>query len=324
MNREDDGDGAQGVGMLRSLRFDALRPGPRLMMIGGVHGNETCGSIALERLADALRDGSIPLLRGSLTLVPVANEKAHALGRREGDRNLNRMLRPSAVPRDHEDRIANRLCPLIDGHDGLLDLHSFHSPGEPFAMIGPLDNDDALEPFAHSAREQAFAACLGAPRLVEGWLDTYARGVRRRAAAGAPGADPEYGVGTTEYARSRGAFAVTLECGRHDDPQAPGFAWRAACRALAHLRMIDPVEPPADAPRELLRLVEVFDRLHEGDRLARAWTSFEAVRAGEAIGLRHDGSSIDAPQDGRVVFPNPNAAVGAEWFYFALTSPRPL
>ncbi|MCA3181219.1 MAG: succinylglutamate desuccinylase/aspartoacylase family protein [Burkholderiaceae bacterium] len=312
---------------LRVHRFDALRPGPRLIVVGGVHGNETCGSVALERLAADLDEGRVALARGTLTLVPVANPLARALGRREGDRNLNRMLRPTAIPRDNEDRIANRLCPLLAEHETLLDLHSFHTGGEPFAMLGPEDNDGPVETFAQAAREQAFAAALGAPRVVEGWLDTYARGVKRRRerdGAGAPHADPEYGVGTTEFLRSRGGAAVTLECGQHEDPRAPEFAYRATLRALAHLRMAEIGIEPAAPPREVLRLVEVFDRLHPGDRLARAWTSFEPVLAGEPIGLRHDGTPVAAPADGRVAFPNPNATVGAEWFYFAVPSPRRL
>jgi predicted deacylase len=48
-----------------------------------------------------------------------------------GDRNLNRNLRPTAVPQDFEDRIANVLCPLLDAHDVLLDLHSFQGPARP-------------------------------------------------------------------------------------------------------------------------------------------------------------------------------------------------
>ncbi len=310
---------------LRIHRYDALRPGPRLIVLGGVHGNETCGSVALERLAAEIDAGGIALARGTLTLVPVANPLARALGRREGDRNLNRMLRPTAIPRDNEDRIANRLCPLLAEHEVLLDLHSFHTGGEPFAMIGPEDNDGPVEPFAQAGREQAFAACLGAPRVVEGWLDTYARGVRRRRerdGPGAPYADPEYGVGTTEYLRSRGGIAVTLECGQHEDPRAPEFAYRAALRALSHLRMAEVDVEPATRPREMLRLVEVFDRLHPDDRLVRAWASFEPVRAGEPVGVRRDGEPVAAPADGRIVFPNPNAVVGAEWFYFAVPSPR--
>ncbi|MFM1989681.1 MAG: hypothetical protein RJA99_2638 [Pseudomonadota bacterium] len=60
-------------GVLRTHRFDALPPGPRLIVLGGVHGNETCGSIALAAIAAAIDSGELPLERGTLTLVPVAN-----------------------------------------------------------------------------------------------------------------------------------------------------------------------------------------------------------------------------------------------------------
>ena len=119
---------------LRIHRFDALRPGPRLIVLGGVHGDETAGSEAAARLVAEIDAGGLALARGTLTVVPVANPLARSLGRREGERNLNRMLRPTAIPRDNEDRLANRLCPLLAAHDVLLDLHSFHTPGEPFAM----------------------------------------------------------------------------------------------------------------------------------------------------------------------------------------------
>jgi uncharacterized protein len=74
----------------------------------------------------------------------------------------------------------------------------------------------------------------------------------------------------------------------------------------------------------LLRLEQVIDRLHADDRFAREWASFDAVRAGEAIGIRHDGTVVSAPADGRIVFPNVRAEPGHEWFYFAQSSPRVL
>jgi uncharacterized protein len=61
----------------------------------------------------------------------------------------------------------------------------------------------------------------------------------------------------------------------------------------------------------------VTDRAHLDDSFSRAWRSFDAVSAGEVIGLRHSGEAVKAPQDGFVVFPNPRAEVGQEWFYFA-------
>ncbi len=69
--------------------------------------------------------------------------------------------------------------------------------------------------------------------------------------------------------------------------------------------------------REILRLVDVTDRQHAGDRFSRDWNSFDAVKGGELIGVRQGGEPVTAPADGFVVFPNPHGEVGQEWFYFA-------
>jgi hypothetical protein len=74
----------------------------------------------------------------------------------------------------------------------------------------------------------------------------------------------------------------------------------------------------------VLRLEEVTDRLHAEDRFVKEWTSFDALKAGDTIGVRHDGTLVTAPADGRIVFPNMRAEPGHEWFYFAQPSPRKL
>jgi uncharacterized protein len=318
---------------LRVHAARALQPGPRLIVLGAVHGNETCGTRAIGRVIAELDAGAWQLARGTVTFVPVANPLAYLRGQRMGQRNLNRNLRSSNVPVDNEDRIANVLCPLLAEHDVLLDLHSFHSPGEPFAMIGPPDNSGALEPFAHAREEEALALRLGPRRIVEGWLETYASGVKNRLQrtssnpserAQLLNTDPSYGVGTTEYMRSRGGYAITLECGQHADPQAPEVAYRAIRQTLAHLALVDEPAPAARTDVELLCLAEVTDRHHADDRFAREWSSYQALNAGEVIGQRADGTPLRAPGDGFIVFPNPNALPGNEWFYFARRSSRRL
>ena len=117
--------------------------------------------------------------------------------------------------------------------------------------------------------------------------------------------------------RSRGGYGVTLECGQHDDPQAVAVARRAILQTLAMLKMIAVPLEPIPTEREILRLVDVTDREHAGDSFAREWRSFDAVKTGEVIGTRHSGAEVKAPHDGFVVFPNPRAEPGQEWFYMA-------
>jgi uncharacterized protein len=174
----------------QSIHFAATTPGTRLIVTGAVHGNETCGTIAIRRVVDEIDQGRLRIVRGAVTFVPVTNPLAYERGRREGERNLNRKLAPSALPREFEDHVANWLCPLLAAHDGLLDLHSFQTGAEPFVLIGPPDNAGALEPFAHAAREESVALRLGVQRIVDGWLSTYAAGVEQRRARWRPTCTP--------------------------------------------------------------------------------------------------------------------------------------
>ena len=313
---------------LRAHRIAGLAPGPRLIVTGAVHGNETAGTQGIRRVLNEIDHGEIEITRGVVTFVPVCNPLAYNNLRRMGDRNLNRRLQPTATPQDFEDRIAGVLCKWLAEHDVLLDLHSFRSPGRPFVMRGPADNRGSLEPFAHAEAEARLAAHVGPNRVVEGWMQAYADGVARRKARGqTPGAvheDPSYGVGTTEYMRSQGGYGVTLECGQHEDPAAPDVAYHAIRQTLALLSLAElPLEPP-QRPAECLRLAEVVDRHAEGDRFAKSWTSFNPLAAGELVAVRADGSELRAPEAGYIVFPDVSAQPGHEWFYLAQASQRSL
>ena len=290
----------------------ALAPGPSLLVLGAVHGNEVCGAHGIVRAIDDLAHGRIVLRRGRLTLVPVANPLAFKQNTREGERNLNRHFLPQPAPQDYEDRITNQLTPLLAQHDVLLDLHSFHTPGAPFAMVGPRNNSGPREPFARAAEEMALARALGAPQVVEGWLDVYDRAALAR---GEQLGDD--GIGTNEYMRSQGGYAVTIECGQHEDPRAISVAERAIHGALALLGLADvPAPPRFGGPAA--RLKDVVLRESPGDQLVRDWHSFDAVQAGDVIGVREDGTEVRAPYDGCVLFPHPEADVGQEWFYLAV------
>jgi len=313
----------------KSVNLTAPTAGPRLIVLGAVHGNETCGTRGIGRVLEDLERQRLKIVSGSVTFVPVANPLAYARGEREGERNLNRNLAPKAHPEDFEDHVANWLCPLLARHDVLLDLHSFRARSEPFVLVGPLDNSGDIQPFAQAAQERTLARRLGVKRCVDGWLNTYALGVERRireavAAGRTPDAqteDTRYGVGTTEYMRSVGGYALTLECGQHDDPAAPEVAYQAILRTLSHLRMTPALAPePADR-MEALSIHEVTDKRHEDDAFSRTWSSFDRLSKGDLIGTRHDGTPVIAVGDGVILFPDANARAGREWFYLARSNP---
>lgn len=316
---------------LKSVSFSSSLPGKRLIVLGAVHGNETCGTRAIERVIAEFESGGLQLLQGQVTFVPITNPLAYQLGQRAGERNLNRNLRPVSDPIDYEDEIANILCPLLAAHDVLLDLHSFHAPGEAFVMLGPENNNGTLEPFQLAAEEEALALRLGPRRLVDGWLDTYAHGVKQRlknanasARAQMLSTDPTYGIGTTEYMRAQGGYAITLECGQHQDPNAPEVAYQAIRNTLAHVGLVALPAPQPHENFELLRIDEVVDRADKDDSFSKQWVSFDWLNAGDMIGCRADASPVKATRPGFILFPNPNALPGNEWFYYAKLSERML
>ena len=98
------------------------RPGPRLLITGGVHGDEFEPMEAIRRLA---REIPAENLQGSVTLVPVVNEPAFRLGHRmaEDGRDLARTC-PGRIDGTVTEQIAAALSELIRAADYYIDLHT--------------------------------------------------------------------------------------------------------------------------------------------------------------------------------------------------------
>ncbi|MDX1669731.1 MAG: succinylglutamate desuccinylase/aspartoacylase family protein [Limnobacter sp.] len=307
------------------VTFTALNPGRKLIVLGAVHGNEVSGSKAILKMIQEFRAGTRTLDKGQVTFVPITNPLAYNRKQRNGDRNLNRNLAETDQPQDFEDHVANWLCPVLRAHDVLLDLHTFAKGDRPFALFGPPNNQGQLEPFEQQELERGLALRLGVDRFVDGWLDTYARGVQARVEyarkTGLPteglNTDPRYGMGTTECMRNGGGCAVTLECGQHDDPDGPAVAYQAIENTLLYLELVEgkAVEPVKEY--EHLTLTEVIDKQHVDDQFSQNWLSFNEVQKDELIGVRHSGEEVRAPFKAKIVFPNPGSQAGQEWFYLA-------
>ncbi len=315
----------------QSTTFTAVQSGKRVLITGAVHGNELAGMHGIRRVITEIESGQLQIVCGVVTFVPITNPMAYAMRRRVGDRNLNRNLQPTDTPTEFEDHIANWLCPLMAQHEALLDLHSFQAQGQAFVMVGPESNSGSLEPTIHGDTERDWALRLGVNRAVDGWLGTYAAGVQERRARAAtldPTAgkrhdlDAKYGVGTTEYMRSTGGMALTLECGQHEDPNGTEVAYRAIRNTLALFGVTDDAKPSLAANPEGLHIAQVIDKFDAADTFSRAWQSFDLLEAGDVIGTRANGESLTAPKNGCILFPNAVAEANHEWFYLTEATSR--
>ncbi len=134
--------------------------GPRLSVVGGVHGDEFEGVVACLRLIDGLADAT---LRGRLRLVPVAHEAAHVASVRSSPvdgRNLARTF-PGDPDGEPTERLADALRrEVITGSDAFIDLHSAGTSSAMPLLVGWADDGCPT-----CARGGALAAAFAAPIL---------------------------------------------------------------------------------------------------------------------------------------------------------------
>ncbi len=105
--------------------FESGNPGPNLVILGGVHGNEPCG-------VEAIRALNINPLKGKVTCI-IANLEALRKKVRFINSDLNRAFTFSK--NDKESMVALEIKEYLDQADALLDLHSsFSKVSFPFVI----------------------------------------------------------------------------------------------------------------------------------------------------------------------------------------------
>lgn len=275
--------------MLQSFSFKGDRPGPHLLCLGGVHGNEPCGVFALRRIVDRLSGGDLHLKAGRLTIVPCCNEKAVEKDIIYIDENLNRCVRKYDAPQNNEQKAAHALTSFIDQCDIMIDLHSTTAPTTPF---GFLDTD--------SAEGRVLAGAVGLEKILIGWPALY----------------PEDQSPTTQtYAEGAGKLALTIECGQHRDVEAPLRAEKYILNALSYLGLT-PAGPLPSVTTAYLKMTGVF---YQKDNLSfvKQCQNFTPVKQGDAIAANAKGILVIAPYDGEIIMPRAVAKDGEELFYMA-------
>ena len=277
--------------MLEARVFCSAQPGPHLLILGGVHGDEPCGTIALTRLAQELSSGALPLLAGRVTLIPQANPAAGAANTRYTEANLNRVMRPHENPHHYEQRLANSICSYIGGADLLLDLHAVTSRSVPFTF---LDWD--------TPQTRSWLQALGLPYALSGWDKLYP-----------PDKDSS---SSAAYAVGQGKTAVVVECGQKTDPASAEVAYAMARASLAYHGLTAPYNH-AVQPTRALRLTSIGWKERDG-QLLQPFTNFEAVRQGQPLARYEDGTVLQADVDGYIIMPWPTARIGEEWYCLAV------
>lgn len=191
--------------MITAMSFDTGKPGHNLLITATVHGNEPCGYHACQRVIQQIEKGALRLESGAVTFLPCCNPLAFEQNKRYIDENLARMLKYYPDPQTNEQHCANAILPHLGGKTAILDIHSGAA-------------EDAYFVFQDGESQDywSLAESLGAPLVVHGWTKLY----------------DEIGADIATFAQKLNIPAVVVECGQHEDPQAPLRAEEAIYRFL--------------------------------------------------------------------------------------------
>lgn len=304
------------------------KPGKTLLVLGGVHGNEPAGSIAINKLVSEIRSGEVLVESGTLMLVPDCNPKAKKIGKRFVDRDLNRSLQYRENCQQYEDFVGNRILDVFPQADILLDIHT-HGHGEgQFLFLGPENNNGSIEPFDKADLEYQFAAQLNFETCIFGWLTAYSDFVKRQRTLIESGhvdvtepASVDLGIGTLEAFRRSGGFGVTIECGSHFAPSSGEVAYLAIRRAMVSAGLCRTPKVESTDFKEIFEFQRVLVKENADDELSRHWKLFDEIPAGHVIGTRR-GEDICFDEEMHSIFCYPDAPAGGAWLYIARRSQR--
>ena len=102
------------------------QPGPTLLIIAGIHGDESGGYLTAERYAD------VKLIKGNLIVVPRLNGPAVEAGKRRGlGGDMNRLFSLPSDSSNPDTKVINLAKQLIGQADYVLNLHQgydFYNP----------------------------------------------------------------------------------------------------------------------------------------------------------------------------------------------------
>jgi succinylglutamate desuccinylase len=274
-------------------------PGPTLIAVAGIHGNERAGAFAARRVLATLerRQGRV---MGELVAF-AGNLGAMRLGVRYRERDMNRVWTKARIadleararaggPLDVEDEEQLELLAAIRaavararGPVYLIDLHTTSAHGVPFVLFG-----DTL-------RQRKFASAMPLPLLIG--LEEQVDGV------------------LSAYWTTQGCITCGVEGGQHDDPGSIDNleavlllgVESAGLLGAGLLTETSTAHALLDRRRgDLPRVMEVVSRhaIAEADHFVMepGFLNLARVRAGQLLARDRRGT-IRAPKDGMVILP---------------------
>ena len=280
-------------------RVEGATHGPLVVLLGGMHGNEPAGVMAVRRCFGQLAQAGSDAVRKGRLLGLLGNPEAFRRGVRQVDEDLNRAFVPERMAQavgeggtqTVEGAFAKTLYALLRAEVAayrpteviLLDLHTTSADGGDFVVLGDGPGGEAL------TRDLGVPVVLGLTGVLTGTLCGYLNAER-------------LGVPTRAFA---------YEAGAHDGPESPGRAFALAAALLARIRVvrtgvldIDGVDLDAEPGRPPLTRVVFRLAIAPGSAFAMmpGFRNFDAVQAGQVVAVL-DGESVALERGGYMLMP---------------------
>lgn len=277
--------------MFKKQTFNSGKTGKNILILGAVHGNEIAGTLAQQEIIQSIQQKKIKLKSGSVTFIPIVNEKAYKNDTRFVDINLNRVIKFHTQPLNHEELIANQLIHEIDHIDVLLDLHSTHCPDDkPFAFID------------HPTKENLdFLKIIPVEMALAGWPEIYKNNLHIENNC------------TEEYAYQKQKSALTVECGYHKNKKSVQIAKQSILNTLLHFDIIHG-EKPIEHQKKIIHLNSFVIKKETGT-FTKEYQHLDEIQAHEPLAVYQSGETLFSPFSGFIIMPNKDAPIGTEWFY---------
>lgn len=273
--------------ILQKHVFKGLEKGKHILFLGAVHGNETCGPKAIEKVLAVLKKKPDLIQNGTACFIPVCNPKAYNENKRYIEVNLNRVIKRTSEISLYEEGLADQIAQAIEMSDIVLDIHSATAPTTPFVFQ-----------MQQGKKMDEFSAALGLSCVLSG--DDFV----------------SEGLSTTlHYAAQSGKQGLLIESGSHNDDASAVVAEKVIWNALAYAEVLADSRKPDIVP-DFFSLNGYVTYEKKGT-LSRNWRGFERVSKDELLGTYDDGEEVRAPRDCYLVLPTHNPPLGEQWFFFA-------
>lgn len=277
--------------ILKKYTFKSENPGPSILFLGAIHGNEPAGTKAIYMVLEKFASKALTPLIGNISFIPVCNPEAFNQNVRQIDENLNRIIKKHYNPQTYEQQIANELVDHIKNADIIIDLHS---------TFCQLDQPFIFSDYPNNLADK-ISASLNIKYIIKGWPEIYANNSLIQ------------DLSTGACAQSFGKTCLTIECGNHTNESSVQTAYYTILSTLLCLKMLQGY-PSAPIKQEYIYMESIFIKTKEG-KLTKDFNHLDKVKANEILATYEDGTNIICPKDAYILLPKTNAPVNSEWFY---------